>query len=148
MKRCSKCKEHKPLDQFAGRARSKDGLQHYCRSCMKRVMRDHRAKHPHSTRRSNLNANYGPGAADWYDEQYEAQEGKCALCGEAKPNHGQDGLHLDHCHSTGRRRALLCSRCNSLVGRIESNPALTEAAMLYVKAGGDELHSWLRASRA
>lgn len=43
----------------------------------------------------------------------DAQEWKCAICG----NVGR--LCLDHDHSTGKARALLCIVCNFAVGRVE-----------------------------
>lgn len=46
----------------------------------------------------------------------EKQGGKCALCKEkpAVPC-------LDHCHSTGVNRGVLCRGCNALLGKIENN---------------------------
>jgi hypothetical protein len=59
-------------------------------------------------------------------EQYEAlmaqQCGRCKLC-EQPPKAKR--LHVDHDHSTGVVRGLLCAACNaSLVGRLENNPGL------------------------
>lgn len=46
----------------------------------------------------------------------EKQNGKCKLCGDkpAVPC-------LDHCHSTGVNRGVLCRGCNALLGKIENN---------------------------
>src|SRR5215208_4916701 len=38
LKVCSLCNVAKPLDQFAGRTRSPDGLQYHCRACGRRVL--------------------------------------------------------------------------------------------------------------
>lgn len=43
--------------------------------------------------------------------------GLCALCGRSGK------LHIDHDHRTGRVRALLCARCNMLLGHYEKDPA-------------------------
>ena len=32
---CGKCNEHQPLSEFTKRTDSKDGLRHYCKSCVK-----------------------------------------------------------------------------------------------------------------
>jgi Recombination endonuclease VII len=61
------------------------------------------------------------------DPQYEtlfiAQEGVCALCGNAETRH-KNGillpLSVDHSHRTGEVRALLCARCNLSLGHIET----------------------------
>ena len=42
----------------------------------------------------------------------EKSDGKCQICGQKK------ALHLDHCHSTGKVRGLLCLGCNTLLGRL------------------------------
>lgn len=54
-------------------------------------------------------------------EQYRAllaaQAGVCAICGTApSPNRR---LHVDHCHTSGRVRALLCQPCNTQLGFYE-----------------------------
>lgn len=48
----------------------------------------------------------------------QKQVGKCALC-ERKPT----VPCLDHCHSTGVNRGVLCRGCNALLGKIENNAA-------------------------
>ncbi len=50
---------------------------------------------------------------------WEAQDRKCALRGCDLPvAHGRNS-HLDHCHTTGKIRGVLCQPCNMLVGRYE-----------------------------
>lgn len=59
--------------------------------------------------------------ASWYDAKFEQQEGGCAICKstEAVSKHGF--FAVDHNHTTGALRGLLCFPCNSFVGRIESD---------------------------
>lgn len=40
-KRCSRCRNRKPLDQFVKNAKSRDGLTHYCRPCKKIIMQEY-----------------------------------------------------------------------------------------------------------
>jgi hypothetical protein len=47
----------------------------------------------------------------------KGQEGNCALCGEAII----DDAVLDHCHKTGKLRAVLHRGCNAMLGKIENN---------------------------
>ena len=55
-----------------------------------------------------------------------AQNNLCALCGLAESMKGRFGairqLSVDHNHETGEFRALLCTRCNWLVGHFERHP--------------------------
>jgi len=69
-------------------------------------------------------------------EQYAlmlaAQGGACAICRHA-PADGKV-LNVDHNHSTGKIRALLCTGCNVRVGKLEH--PLTDATMAYIAAHG------------
>ncbi|MCB9772597.1 MAG: hypothetical protein H6754_08625 [Candidatus Omnitrophica bacterium] len=40
-KKCSRCRNRKPLDQFVKNAKSADGLSHYCRPCKKKIMEEY-----------------------------------------------------------------------------------------------------------
>lgn len=56
----------------------------------------------------------------WTCEEYEKatteQQGLCAICRKLP---GKRSLSADHCHKTGQKRALLCSRCNGTLGYFE-----------------------------
>ena len=65
-----------------------------------------------------------------YDAAFAAQFGLCAIC-HAEP--GVAGLHADHCHRTGKKRALLCFPCNTWLGTYEKDPELTAVRLAYLK---------------
>lgn len=50
---------------------------------------------------------------------YEAQEGRCAICNRPAPERGAGCLHIDHDHSTGERRGLICNACNRALPMFE-----------------------------
>lgn len=54
-----------------------------------------------------------------YDQRYEAQGGKCAICQYATG--ASRRLAVDHDHKTGRVRGLLCSPCNQFIGRMRDS---------------------------
>ena len=64
------------------------------------------------------------------------QQSKCALClvdfNLQQPATNKTP-HIDHCHTTGEVRALLCSTCNSMLGFAKDNPALLRAGALYLE---------------
>lgn len=61
-----------------------------------------------------------------YEDMVEAQEGRCGIC-NGKPK----VLHVDHCHSTGEVRGLLCFKCNAGIGLLgEEN---IDSALKYLR---------------
>lgn len=55
-----------------------------------------------------------------YQKMMKAQNNLCAICG-GKPDTRWEKLAVDHCHSSGRVRGLLCMVCNTMLGRFEKN---------------------------
>lgn len=64
-----------------------------------------------------------------FDAMRESQNGACAICLEPFTKMP----HVDHCHSTGKVRALLCPDCNIGLGRFKDNPSRLEAAAAYLR---------------
>ena len=61
-----------------------------------------------------------------------AFNGKCHICGANEGDHKR-GLHLDHCHRTGKFRGWLCSKCNQGLGLFGENVETMEKATEYIK---------------
>lgn len=81
----------------------------------------------------NLKYAYGISLAD-YDRMLAAQDGKCAICKRPPTgnNRAEKSLHVDHDHVTGATRALLCTRCNHLIGNCLESAAILIEAMQYL----------------
>jgi hypothetical protein len=78
-------------------------------------------------------------------EQYErianAQGNVCAICGQANDTKRSKRLFVDHNHTTGRLRALLCHACNAGLGYFKEDPALFARAAAYLSLfEGDPAH--------
>ena len=71
-----------------------------------------------------------------YNTLLKKQEGVCAICGTSTPTLNQDetrpNLYVDHCHTSGAVRGLLCGKCNSGLGQFNDNPELLQAAINYL----------------
>lgn len=65
-----------------------------------------------SARRCELKKKYGI-STETYEQMLASQGGVCAIC-HTKPD-GKD-LAVDHCHTSGKVRGLLCSNCNTALG--------------------------------
>ena len=69
-----------------------------------------------------------------YATMVDAQGGVCFLCA-GHPDHGPGKtLNVDHCHSSGKLRKLLCSNCNRGIGLLQDNPELLHKAAEYIEA--------------
>ena len=61
-----------------------------------------------------------------------AQGGRCAICYEEVPVGGKTGLAVDHDHTTGKVRGLLCPKCNMALGLMKDSPTLLASAIQYL----------------
>lgn len=65
----------------------------------------------------------------------EAQGDLCAICQQTHVGVGTR-LHVDHNHETGAVRALLCGKCNTLIGLANDSPARLVQAAAYLRLHG------------
>lgn len=63
-----------------------------------------------------------------YDNLFEKQNGRCAICMKTSERR----LDVDHCHTTGKIRGLLCNQCNQALGLLKDDPLIIKAALEYV----------------
>lgn len=88
-------------------------------------------------RKSRLRVKYGI-EPERYSELYTDQDGKCAICRSALDNILESQEHttaaVDHDHTTGSVRGLLCSPCNCAIGYMQDDPLRLEAAARYLRA--------------
>jgi hypothetical protein len=76
-----------------------------------------------------------------YNRQLEAQDGTCAICGGPQQEHPHQApstrrrLCIDHDeYDTAKRfRALLCDKCNRLIGMVIDCPEWLESARLFLQ---------------
>jgi hypothetical protein len=101
---------------------------------MREYSRKMRAVNPDYSKNAFLKRRYGIGI-DRYNEMLAEQNGSCAICGKAEGNEIRGkvvALAVDHCHDTGKIRALLCSNCNTALGLFNDDVALLAKARAYV----------------
>ena len=74
---------------------------------------------------------------DDYDQMLKDQNGVCKICHGTcdHPQRRNSGtLSIDHCHTTGKVRGLLCNQCNSLLGWARDNINTLQKAIEYLEA--------------
>lgn len=84
-----------------------------------------------------LRRTYGIGVFEYRSMEY-VQDGVCKVCSRLNTNGKR--LCVDHCHSTGVIRGLLCCMCNGAAGLADDCPDRLLAIAEYVKRG--ELDGW------
>jgi hypothetical protein len=75
-------------------------------------------------RQAALKAKYGITLSD-FNRLLKKQGGKCAVCRGVEPKRN---LAVDHDHVTGKVRGLLCTSCNTTLGKLERLDWITAAA--------------------
>lgn len=117
LKTCTWCGEEKELSNFsltpAGHPRS------HCKACR---VKKNKYRYPKAYSMT-------------YEEVIELKENqgcKCAICSIDEKELSR-GLFVDHNHTTGKVRGLLCSKCNSMLGMAEDNIDTLIAAISYLK---------------
>ena len=149
---CSQCGMEKHVDCFYKHAGAKDGRRGDCRTCHiakakcrhgtpEYVAKRSRwlKKYNQSERRKSLLESYNLKRYGMSKAEYEAvlmgQQYCCKIClAPHRPNESRGRLYVDHCHKTGKVRALLCKTCNSLLGFAKDDKSILDKAIEYLLA--------------
>lgn len=88
-------------------------------------------KDPAKHKNARLMATYGISISEYFS-MYEKQNHRCAICGLEHELGGKMGLAVDHCHSSGKVRELLCAHCNQALGKFNDDVVLLQNAIAYL----------------
>jgi hypothetical protein len=102
---------------------------------MRMWSKTNRAANPDYFKDKDLKKYYGV-TLDWYKEQSAKQGDVCAICNQPETSviRGKVlSLAVDHCHDTGKVRALLCSACNTGIGSLKHDRDLLQKAIAYLE---------------
>jgi hypothetical protein len=97
-------------------------------------LRSYRQATPHLEKNRALRDSFGL-SLDEYSKMLEAQGGVCAICNQPE-THKRNGklkaLAVDHDHKSGAIRGLLCSDCNTGIGKLKDDPKVLQSAIQYL----------------
>lgn len=162
MKKCKMCEQQLPLEQFKKHKLTKDKLNIWCNSCQAAYQKEWVKQNPDKanwrkrnpeqsikTRRVWESNNPEKVRGCWikqywpdltgneaiveYQKLFDKQKGLCAICNTPE-NNKRKRLAVDHDHSTGKVRGLLCDRCNRGLGYFKDSPELLHKGINYLRS--------------
>jgi hypothetical protein len=133
MKYCNCC----GIELVIGKTWTEARKKHHMNSCnacnhkkSKLWKQENTKKAAQSAKYTKLKYHYNL-SKEQFDFIYESQQGKCAICLETQDKFSRN-LHVDHCHTTGKVRGLLCSNCNTAIGKLKENIIILDRAKEYI----------------
>jgi hypothetical protein len=161
MKTCNKCGVAQPVENFYKSPGMRDGRRGDCKECNLKAKQERYIADPAAAiarvkrwqqanadrvsanqrrRRSTPEARLRERAAhlmrkygmtiEQYDAMLEAQGGGCFICGRSPRD--DISLHVDHDHSTGKVRGILCFRCNNALADFNEDATVLQKAIGYL----------------
>jgi hypothetical protein len=132
VKTCYSCKIEKPVNNFY-----RSNVNYYqkeCKDCNRiRKYKWHQTEEGKlSSANTKLKRRFGI-TLDQFNKMYEQQNGKCLICEATESNLGHR-LAVDHCHTTGKIRGLLCKSCNVSLGGFKDNVNSLYRAIKYLES--------------
>lgn len=70
-----------------------------------------------------------------FDTLYELHQGRCHIC-QSPLERDHKETHVDHDHTTGKVRGILCRGCNHGLGHFRDSPDALRAAIAYLERSG------------
>ena len=116
-KLCLCCNTEKPTSEFYKKDAKTDRLDGICKRC--RIIK---------TREKTLGI-----TEEQYWDIYHEQGGRCGICQSRLYSKRYKRFAVDHDHSTGRIRGLLCTNCNTALGLFKDCPTALNRAIDWVK---------------
>ena len=138
-KLCPYCDTVKPIEQFGAFRKHCWGPRPRCLKCHAAHMREYKQGFSPEKKREYREKETArrAGLRGLTLEQYrKMQRSPCQICGrllsKAQTVKGH-GMHVDHCHKSGKARGTLCTLCNKGIGVFKDNPILLRAAARYLE---------------
>lgn len=122
-KKCGKCNEIKPLDSFNKDKYTVTGRTSLCKTCTAI-----RTKKTRKSRQLQIKAKRYNITLSEVSELAKIKS--CQICGNDFSKHRE--AHIDHCHTTGKVRGVLCRTCNLGIGHLKDDVVILKKAIKYL----------------
>lgn len=88
----------------------------------------HKEKYKQAMREYSLKRKFSLSIEE-YTKLLEKQKGVCAICDKECSR----ALAVDHCHTSGKIRGLLCNNCNRGLGHLKDSVSILRKAINYLE---------------
>jgi hypothetical protein len=143
MKYCPGCKQIKSIVNDFSTMNVRNGIASHCKECTaewggkyydtpqgKQAAQASYKRNREKIIDQKLKRKFGI-TLEEYNKMLDNQSGRCIICGRTPKQNGKM-LAVDHDHSTGKNRDLLCNNCNVTIGFIEKNKIDTDNLKQYL----------------
>lgn len=124
---CARCGKDYPITYYYKKKSSLDGYERQCKACKNRQVAAAPSRKSKNRKFVWIKWRYGITEQEWL-ALLDKQGGHCACCTQTKD------LVVDHCHTTGKVRGLLCPRCNHGLGHFLDNKQTLQNAITYLES--------------
>lgn len=138
MRLCTTCGILKEIDAFHNYAKGPGGKAYRCKLCDSAARKAYQLRQDPEKKRAMarnrmMRAKYGIEPED-FENMNTRCGGLCEICGgEPTTYQGFKTLCVDHCHTTGKVRGLLCNKCNQALGLFQDSIENLLSAVEYLK---------------
>jgi hypothetical protein len=134
-KACTQCGVVKPIHAFSKDRHHVTGHKAACKTCSSLKFKTWRAANIDEVRKNDRIKHYVRKyglSTDSAVALVENKVGTCEIC------RATDSLVVDHCHSTGNVRGLICGACNSALGYARENISTLRGLIQYIERHNHE----------
>lgn len=119
-KKCSLCLVVKQVNEFHAAKGYADGYYSHCKECHYETY----------GRDFHFRRTYGISLSE-YNRLSKLQNNKCTCC-DVESGTKRNRLVVDHCHSDGGVRGLICQSCNMALGNAKDDPSVLRRLANYL----------------
>ena len=138
MKYCYACKTEKEESCFYTNRSKNDGFASECKVCSRLKALKYHHSNSIKVKNGNRKRRYGIDN-NQYDALLISQNGKCAICKIAAEESSKKQLFIDHCHSSGKVRGLLCHHCNLVIGQARDDLEILTNSIEYLRKHNEQV---------
>ena len=126
---CASCKVEKKYSEFVSNKGFCHDIGYRCKGCHSKYIKERYDP----TRMREFNYRKFGITLDDYNRILKSQNNRCAICNGTETGRiASKYFAVDHCHTTGKVRGLLCNHCNTGIGHMKDDIELLEKAIAYL----------------